>query len=129
MTDQLDQIVSDEGVAFAEDGAAGASSDGRRQKLAHLLGSPPPSCDEEAPRLGATGGTDTRGDVSAGKEGDTSNVADKDGADSENLSDLEDAELDELYVLNEEEQEQKAAIWHEVNKDYLPEWHARAREK
>merc|ERR1712107_26289 len=37
--------------------------------------------------------------------------------------------LDELYVLNEEEQEQKAAIWHEVNKDYLPEWHARAREK
>eukprot|EP00929_Paragymnodinium_shiwhaense_P010315 TRINITY_DN114914_c0_g1_i1.p1 TRINITY_DN114914_c0_g1~~TRINITY_DN114914_c0_g1_i1.p1 ORF type:complete len:585 (+),score=145.28 TRINITY_DN114914_c0_g1_i1:158-1912(+) len=46
----------------------------------------------------------------------------------ESLSDVEDDELDELYMLTEEEAAKKGDMWHEINKDYLEEWHIRAKE-
>eukprot|EP00927_Polykrikos_kofoidii_P065822 TRINITY_DN6153_c0_g1_i2.p1 TRINITY_DN6153_c0_g1~~TRINITY_DN6153_c0_g1_i2.p1 ORF type:complete len:612 (+),score=87.54 TRINITY_DN6153_c0_g1_i2:83-1918(+) len=52
---------------------------------------------------------------------------DSDGC-TETLSDVDDAELDELYLLDDEERQHKSDIWHEVNKDYLEEWHVRGRE-
>eukprot|EP00933_Yihiella_yeosuensis_P033274 TRINITY_DN27007_c0_g1_i2.p1 TRINITY_DN27007_c0_g1~~TRINITY_DN27007_c0_g1_i2.p1 ORF type:complete len:277 (+),score=78.78 TRINITY_DN27007_c0_g1_i2:167-997(+) len=45
----------------------------------------------------------------------------------ESLSDIEDEEL-ECYLLDAEEQQHKSDIWHEVNKDYLEEWHVRGEE-
>jgi len=45
----------------------------------------------------------------------------------ESLSDIDDDEID-MYLLDEEEQENKSDIWHEVNKDYLEEWHVRGLE-
>lgn len=47
---------------------------------------------------------------------------------SETLSDVDDTELESLYLLGEQESQQKADVWHEVNKDYLEEWHIRSRE-
>lgn len=46
----------------------------------------------------------------------------------ESLSDIDDAELDQVYMMDEEEKAAKNNIWHEVNKDYLEEWHVRSRE-
>eukprot|EP00928_Gymnodinium_smaydae_P039298 TRINITY_DN26868_c0_g1_i1.p1 TRINITY_DN26868_c0_g1~~TRINITY_DN26868_c0_g1_i1.p1 ORF type:complete len:574 (+),score=135.65 TRINITY_DN26868_c0_g1_i1:72-1793(+) len=46
---------------------------------------------------------------------------------SETLSDVDDEELDEM-LLNPEEAQHKSDIWHEVNKDYLQEWHERSQE-
>ncbi|CAE8672380.1 unnamed protein product [Polarella glacialis] len=45
----------------------------------------------------------------------------------ESLSDVEDEEL-EMYLLDSEETQHKSDIWHEVNKDYLEEWHIRGLE-
>lgn len=45
----------------------------------------------------------------------------------ESLSDVDDEEL-EMYLLNSEESQHKSDMWHEVNKDYLEEWHARSVE-
>lgn len=42
----------------------------------------------------------------------------------ESLGDVDDEEL-EKYLLDKEEEQTKTAIWHEVNKDYLEEWHVR----
>ncbi|CAK0840455.1 unnamed protein product [Prorocentrum cordatum] len=50
------------------------------------------------------------------------------GAHEESLSDMDDEELDSYLLLDPEEQQHKAEIWHEVNKDYLEEWHLRSRE-
>lgn len=49
------------------------------------------------------------------------------GRKEESLSDVDDEEL-ELYLLDVEEQQHKSDIWHEVNKDYLEEWHVRGQE-
>lgn len=46
---------------------------------------------------------------------------------AETLSDIDDEEL-EAYLLDEEETRNKSDIWHEVNKDYLEEWHVRGQE-
>lgn len=46
---------------------------------------------------------------------------------AESLSDIEDEELD-MYLLDTEESQHKSDIWHEVNKDYLEEWHLRSAE-
>lgn len=43
------------------------------------------------------------------------------------LSDVDDEELD-MYLLDQDEQQHKSDIWHEVNKDYLEEWHIRSEE-
>lgn len=48
-------------------------------------------------------------------------------AEEETLSDVDDDEIDTL-LLASEEQQHKSDIWHEVNKDYLEEWHLRAQE-
>jgi len=48
-------------------------------------------------------------------------------AEDETLSDVDDEEL-ESYLLDEEERQHKSDIWHEVNKDYLEEWHVRSQE-
>ncbi|CAE7940804.1 unnamed protein product, partial [Symbiodinium necroappetens] len=45
----------------------------------------------------------------------------------ESLSDVDDEEL-ESYLLDAEERQHKSDIWHEVNKDYLEEWHVRSLE-
>lgn len=45
----------------------------------------------------------------------------------EALSDAEDDDL-AMYCLDLEEQQDKSDIWHEVNKDYLEEWHVRGQE-
>jgi len=45
----------------------------------------------------------------------------------ETLSEVDDEELD-AYLLDEEERRHKSDIWHEVNKDYLEEWHVRGQE-
>lgn len=50
------------------------------------------------------------------------------GAPEESLSDMDDEELDSYLLLDPEEQQHKAEIWHEVNKDYLEEWHLRSRD-
>jgi len=49
------------------------------------------------------------------------------GGKEESLSDVDDEEL-EAYLLDVEEQQHKSDIWHEVNKDYLEEWHTRGKE-
>jgi len=49
------------------------------------------------------------------------------GGNEESLSDVDDDEL-EAYLLDMEEQQHKSDIWHEVNKDYLEEWHIRGQE-
>jgi len=49
------------------------------------------------------------------------------GNEDETLSDVDDEEL-EIYLLGEEERQHKSDIWHEVNKDYLEEWHVRSQE-
>lgn len=49
------------------------------------------------------------------------------GGNEESLSDVDDDEL-EAYLLDIEEQQHKSDIWHEVNKDYLEEWHIRGQE-
>lgn len=46
----------------------------------------------------------------------------------ESLSDVDDEEL-EGYLLDAEEKQNKSDIWHEVNKDYLEEWHLRSLEQ
>mmetsp|Transcript_51070 Transcript_51070/g.119533 ORF Transcript_51070/g.119533 Transcript_51070/m.119533 type:complete len:523 (+) Transcript_51070:82-1650(+) len=45
----------------------------------------------------------------------------------ESLSDVDDSELSQ-WVLDDESREAKSNIWHEVNKDYLEEWHTRAED-
>jgi len=50
-----------------------------------------------------------------------------DGANVETLSDVDDDALS-AYILDEEEAQNKSDIWHEVNKDYLEEWHVRGQE-
>jgi hypothetical protein len=45
----------------------------------------------------------------------------------ESLSDVDEDEL-EAYLLDEDERKHKSDIWHEVNKDYLEEWHVRGQE-
>eukprot|EP00930_Biecheleria_cincta_P072087 TRINITY_DN59532_c0_g1_i1.p1 TRINITY_DN59532_c0_g1~~TRINITY_DN59532_c0_g1_i1.p1 ORF type:complete len:602 (+),score=92.61 TRINITY_DN59532_c0_g1_i1:36-1841(+) len=50
-----------------------------------------------------------------------------DPGDGESLSDVDDEAL-EKYLLDAEEQQHKSDIWHEVNKDYLEEWHVRGVE-
>lgn len=45
----------------------------------------------------------------------------------ETLSELDEEELD-LYLLDEAERRDKAAVWLEINRDYLEEWHVRSRE-
>jgi len=50
------------------------------------------------------------------------------GASVESLSDVDDEEL-EGYLLDAEERQHKSDIWHEVNKDYLEEWHLRSLEQ
>jgi len=50
------------------------------------------------------------------------------GQQEETLSDVDDEEL-EAYLLDVDEQEHKSDIWHEVNKDYLEEWHIIEKEK
>lgn len=42
----------------------------------------------------------------------------------ESLSDVDDEELD-MYLLDGDERQSKSDMWHEVNKDYLEEWHFR----
>lgn len=50
-----------------------------------------------------------------------------DSGEEEGLSDIDDEELD-AYLLDRAERQDKSDIWHEVNKDYLEEWHVRGRE-
>merc|ERR1712037_71921 len=45
----------------------------------------------------------------------------------ETLSDIDDEDL-QAYLLDPEEQQHKSDIWHEVNKDYLEDWHVRGQE-
>lgn len=45
----------------------------------------------------------------------------------EGLSDLDEDEL-ESYLLDEAERQDKAAVWLEINRDYLEEWHVRSKE-
>ena len=45
----------------------------------------------------------------------------------ESLSDVDDEEL-ESYLLDAEERQHKSDIWHEVNKEYLEDWHLRSLE-
>lgn len=52
---------------------------------------------------------------------------DGDSGEEEGLSDVDDEELD-AYLLDNEERQDKSDIWHEVNKDYLEEWHVRGKE-
>merc|ERR1712136_471466 len=50
-----------------------------------------------------------------------------DSANVETLSDVDDDALS-AYIMGEEEAQNKSDIWHEVNKDYLEEWHVRGQE-
>lgn len=53
---------------------------------------------------------------------------DQEDGGAESLSDVDDEEL-EGYLLDAEEKQNKSDIWHEVNKDYLEEWHLRSLEQ
>lgn len=52
----------------------------------------------------------------------------EDAGHCESLSDVDDEDL-ETYLLDAEEKQHKSDIWHEVNKDYLEEWHLRSLEQ
>jgi len=83
----------------------------------------PTNATKDPAKDGATGPTKTAPPSSI----EPSAGSDDEAQGSETLSDIADEELDQ-YLLDEEERQSKSDIWHEVNKDYLEEWHRRGIE-
>jgi len=80
------------------------------------------------PGFSTGGGDGAASDSNPGTPKSVTDVASLADHPEETLSDVDDEDL-EAYLLDAEEQEHKSDIWHEVNKDYLEEWHIIDKEK
>jgi len=118
------------GAAAIASGATASSSDNfaaAAERIGELVSKPQPIVpvdSEKGPDAQADPGGGAKPLENLSLEG---SAAEGSGDEEETLSDVDDEELD-AYLLDREERKDKSDIWHEVNKDYLEEWHVRGRE-